>query len=524
MFRGAGDGTCTAGGWASCPEGSSVRDSRWGCEAIVPATACTGANRDAYGSASCVPIGDCGAAFPPANATLFVDAASAVDATHFTRINDALAAASAGAVIAIAPGTYPESLVATKDLTLVGRCAAKVSIVGAGSSVRGLRVEEGVKVTARGLTITKQFIGVSVGVGASLTLSDSVVEANSEVGISLSEGVSTFTGERLAVRDNKEGSAGTHGWGLNAQAGATVTVTDSAFSGNHYANVRLSTKSSGTFERIVLRDGKPTTMEDVGRGISVQQGATAKLTRAALVGNYEIGIVAADATTIELEEVLVGSTKLSKSGAFGRALDAFGGAQVHAKRFHAYDNHDASVIAVEPGTHVTLEASSIVDTAFERSGLLGRAIGVQQGATVDVTDSAIVNAREVAVGVFDRGSHVTLSRSVVIGTQPNGDAAFGHGVMATFGSLVEIADSEIAENAGVGIAIGTASARVARVRIRKNAVGLYVQDGTTLREAADSVPGPLEVTVTSDTLFLDNATRFSAGLVPLPAPLAALAP
>ena len=524
MFRGARDGICSAGGWASCPEGSTARDSKWGCQATLPAAACTGASRDAYGSATCVPIGDCGAAFPPANATLFVDPAGAVDATHFTRIKDAMAASTSGAVIAIASGTYPESLVATTDLTLVGHCAAKVSIVGAGSSVRGLRVESGAKVTARGLTITKQFIGVSVGVGASLALSDSVIEANSEVGISLSEGVSTFIGERLAVRDNKEGSSGLHGWGLNAQAGATVTVTDSAFSGNHYANVRLSSKTSGTFERIVLRDGKPTTMEDVGRGLSVQEGATAKVTRAAIVDNYEIGILAADATTIELEDVLVGRTKLARSGAFGRALDAFGGAQVHAKRFHAYDNHDASVIVVESGTHVTLEASSIVDTAFEKKGLLGRAIAVQQGATVDVVDSAIANAHEVAIAVFDDGTRFTLNRSIVTGTQPNGEAAFGHGVMAAFGSLVEIADSEIAESAGVGIAIGDASARVARVRIRKNAIGLYVQDGTTLREAADSVPGPLEVTVTSDTLFLGNTTRFSAGIVPLPAPLAALAP
>lgn len=490
----------------------------------MPAVACTGATRDAYGSATCAPVGDCAAPFPPADATLFVDAAGAVDATHFTRINDAIAAATPGAVIAITSGTYPESLLAAKDLTLVGRCAAKVSVVGAGSSVRGLRVEGGAKVTARGLTIAKQFIGVSVGVGASLALSDSVVEANTEVGISLSEGVSAFTGERLAVRDNKEGAAGTHGWGLNAQAGATVTIKDSAFSGNRYANVRLSTKSSGTFERVVLRDGKPNAMQDVGRAISVQEGATAKLTRAALVGNYEIAIVAADATTLDLEDVLVGSTRLTKSGGFGRALDAFGGAQVRAKRFHAYDNHDASVIAVEPGTRVTLEASSIVDTAFEKTGLLGRAIGVQQGATVDVVDSAIFNAREVAIAAFNTGTHVTLSRSIVTGTQLNGEAAFGHGVMAAFGSLVEIADSEIAENAGVGIAIGSASARIARVRIRKNDVGLYVQDGTNLREAEGTAPGPLEVTVTADTVFLGNKTRFSAGLLPLPAPLEAKSP
>ena len=161
-FRGAVDTTCRRGGWAACPEGSVPRASGWGCEAVVPATACTGATRDVLGSTTCAPVGDCAGAFPPADATLFVDPNGASDATHFATIGAALVAAGSGAVIAVAAGQYPESLLANKDVTIAGRCAAQVSIVGGGSRVRGLRVE-GAHVIARGLTITKQFVGVSVG-------------------------------------------------------------------------------------------------------------------------------------------------------------------------------------------------------------------------------------------------------------------------------------------------------------------------------------------------------------------------
>jgi hypothetical protein len=520
-FRGAADEACVVGGWAACAEGTKPRASGWGCEAIVPAHACTGATRDVFGSDACAPVGDCSAPFPPADATLFVAANGPIDATHFTRIGDAIAAAPAGAVIAIGAGTYRESLLVQKDVTLRGKCAAEVSILGFGQSVRGIRVEAA-RATVSGVTFAKQFIGASVGPGAALAISDSVFDGNSEVGLSLSEGQATLDAERIVVRDTAEGPGGQHGQGINAQSGAEVHVTDSAFSGNHYANIRLSTGAKGTLDRVVSRDGQPSTTEDAGRGLSVQDGASATVTRSAFVDQHEIAIVAGDRATVDLTDVFVGGTRLAKSGEFGRALNAFGGAEVHATRFHAYDNHDASVMVAEAGTHVTLESSSVVDTGFDEGGYVGRAITAQEGAAVDVVDTAVAVAREVAIAVFSPGTRATLKRSIVIGTLPNAGDYFGHGAMATLGGLLEIEDSEIASNTGTGIAIGDAAARLARVRIRGNAVGLYVQDGTTLRETSDgaaAAPPEREVDVSTDTVFLSNGTRVSSGVVALPEPL-----
>ena len=379
-FRGALDAACVNGGWATCPEGSVARASGWGCEAVLPTKACTGATRDVLGSPTCAPVGDCAAAFPPPEATLFVDPKGASDATHFTTIGAALAAAPAGAVIAVEAGSYPESLVASKDVTIAGRCAAQVMIVGSSARVRGLRVE-GAHVVARGMTITKQFIGVSVGSNGDLTMTDSVVDDNEAQGIVVSEGAAKVTLERVVVRDTRESaSTGDAGQGLNLQAGSVATVKDCAFSGNRYANVRVSTSSIATLDHVVLRDGRPNRTQDVGRALSVQTAASVTLTHAACVDNYEVAIVAADDTKVVLEDVLVGRTKLAAAGEFGRALDLFGGADVRATRFHAYDNHDASVIAVEAKTHLVISASSIVDTAFDKGGYVGRSLTVRRPA------------------------------------------------------------------------------------------------------------------------------------------------
>jgi hypothetical protein len=99
-------------------------------------------------------------------------------------------------------------------------------------------------------------------------------------------------------------------------------------------------------------------------------------------------------------------------------------------------------------------------------------------------------------------------------------------VMATFGGSVALEDSEVSASTATGIAIGNASARLSRVRIRGNQVGLYVQDGTALREVAEATapPGANEVTVSTDSVFSENGSRLSAGNVPLPEPSRVLTP
>src|SRR5688572_9034249 len=91
-----GSATCVPVGPQACPAGFEKHASGWGCRPVMPVSACEGATRDALGSKTCVPIGDCSAAFPPANAAVFVDASftdGQVDATHVKTIAAGIAAA-----------------------------------------------------------------------------------------------------------------------------------------------------------------------------------------------------------------------------------------------------------------------------------------------------------------------------------------------------------------------------------------------------------------------------------------------
>lgn len=517
-FRPGSSSACIEGAYARCPDGSRPRESGWGCEAIVPAKACEGATRDALGSESCVPVGECDAPFPPATATLFVDPSGPVDAARFRTLAAAIAAAPAGAVVAVEAGAYPESLVVTKDVTILGRCAAKVSLVGGGTRVRGIRVE-GARVTVRGVTVVKQFIGVSVGPGGALTLEDSVLDDNDTAGILLSEPGARVEASRVVVRGTRPGTNGDRGAGINVQAGSVAVLRDSAFVANHGQNIRISSGSDVTVDRVVSRDGRPSPAFDFGRGLSVQDGAKARVSRSAFLDDYEVALLAGDAATLDLVDVVVGRTQLASSGSFGRALNAFGGAKVHGEGLHVHDNHDASIMAAERGTSVTLSRSTVVDTAFDAEGYVGRGVVAQEGASVELTDSVVVGSREVAVAVFGP-SRMTLRRSFVSRTAPNAGDFFGHGVLATMGGVVDVDESEIADSARIGIAIGDGAGRIFRSRVRGNEVGLHAEDGTTVRETSDAEApiGAREVLVSPDTAFVANGTRLGGGTLPLPEP------
>ena len=119
--------TCVPVGVVTCPAGFARDATGWGCDAVLPPTACAigSGTRERLGTTTCVAVSDCNAAFPPAGASIFVDAAltdAQLDATHFRTIADAVAAAPAGATIAIESGTYVEKVVlAHRKVSLVGR-------------------------------------------------------------------------------------------------------------------------------------------------------------------------------------------------------------------------------------------------------------------------------------------------------------------------------------------------------------------------------------------------------------------
>lgn len=145
----------------------------------------------------------------PPTATHFVDPNGPVDPTHFKTITAALLAAGNRALVAIAAGTYVESLQPTRSVTLIGRCARDVVLQSPGSNTSGVRIK-GVVATVEGVTVRGMYTGVAINVGGTLTLRRVVLEANRELGATVSDAGSTLTIEDSVIpRARRWGSSST---------------------------------------------------------------------------------------------------------------------------------------------------------------------------------------------------------------------------------------------------------------------------------------------------------------------------
>lgn len=305
---------CADLGWRACPAGF-IRDD-WSCAPVLPATACTGATRAALGSGTCAPIGDCDAPFPPGGATHFVDATlTQPDATHFVTIAAAVAAAPAGATIAIAPGTYRESLTLPRAVRLVGRCPAQVTLIGSPAvfvdAVTGVEIE--------GVTLRDSLIALRVERGSKVTLRHAVLEHNERSAVQVLDENTEVTLEDVVVRDTQvDSTTATFGQGVAASFSAHVTLRDVELRSNTETGVFLDRDGTrGTLSRVVVSDTDPRASTGrLGWGIGVQRGASLEATEVVVSRSTAGGIVVAGApSAATLRDVLVRDTRMGLDNA-----------------------------------------------------------------------------------------------------------------------------------------------------------------------------------------------------------------
>lgn len=495
-----GETGCVPTGIAACASGFERDATGWGCVGKLPSAACTGATRETVGSATCAPVGDCAQAFPPADATVFVDASFAdgeLDATHVRTIVAGIAAAADGATIAVASGTYAADLEPAKSVRIVGRCPAEVSITGAG----GVSASGGVDLVLEQVTIDGG--GASAGSGAKLTFRDVVVDATRGTGIVAKGGGTRLVVERSVVR-------GGSGPGIDAATGADVTVRDSAIADNVEVGVRVAGKPShGRIERSAIVRTRTTATNDFGVGAIVRDGASAEVIETALARNHEIAVVVygedakatltdvsiddtlesgegfgrgmfVDAAKATLERVSITKSRdagivLEKAGeVVGRSVVVAGteeGADGNGIGVVLFEgtrasfagsafvrSRDSGIAAAGKGATLALEGSLVASTTADRRGDRGYGIAAEKGASVDVRASALVDDAAAAVAAIDPGTRVALTRAVMLGTKPTPDGRLGRGVSVEDGAEATIRQSVVAECHDIGISARGAGA------------------------------------------------------------------
>lgn len=560
-----GVAACTPIGWTDCGDGFEKDPSGWGCREVL-ADVCSGATRAALGSPTCVPIGDCSAPFPPANARLFVSAAGATDATHFRSLYAAALASRTGDIIAVDTGVYRESAQFDRAVTVVGRCAEKVIFDGTGLTTTGLISVA--PTTVRGLTVRK--FPVAVDVSAGLVLEDSVLEDNEDIGIyaegtaitakvarsvirnTIAASMATAFGIDLAkgttmdivdteitksqgagiivtpgskvniatsvIRDSTGDRQGLGGYGLNGQGG-DATIVNSAFINNADTGVRAYKNGTLTVERTVIRGTRP---GDRGRGYGLvaSTGSTLTASKVTITGTVGVGIVC-ESSTATVTDSVVRAQVSAPDGDFGDGVYVFNGGSLTLGHVALIDNARSGANVFDAKTEATFDHVLLSGTKPLPAGDMGLGVAIAFGAHAKIDSTVIINHHHTGIYVFEGGT-LDLTKSAIRETalqlmrQP-----LGHGILATDSKRIVITGSEIRKSAGIGVAFANTAAVISQSVIADNAVGIHVQDGSTLVQVdtAPTDPSGLSVDVTADTKFEGNATRVGSGTVPLPDPL-----
>jgi hypothetical protein len=532
-------------GPASCPAGF-VRDaSGFGCRDLLVSTACTGATREAIGSESCVPVGDCSAPFPPAGADLFVDptfADNELDTRHFRDLVDALSWVSPGDLVAIAGGEHSASFSTDMTMTLVGRCPAEVALTTFAPRTSGVIVDGGGEVEVRGVTLRGHAYAGAVYDGGRLTLRQVVIEGNSIYGVTATDPGSVLHVVDSVIRDTVPDG---DDWapGALAHAGGHLILEETAVVGNRNAGVFVEGPGSAELIRSVVRGTLAGATGNDGLGIAVQDGGALVLTESVVAESHDTGVMVFDSgSRAELVRSVVRDTAPRPSGDHGRGVSLQDGGELVMSDSTLLANTQIGLWVAGSdsdgvASRAQVERSAVVGTRPDGQGDgSGRGVNLVRGTSARLVDCAVVGSREVGILASDPGTSLVISGGLVSGTLPNAGLDFGQGIACTDDAGLLLADAAVIDNYDVGIqvslgCIGTVSRAIVRqtraqqaeartgmallagprsrfdiattlaeategiglafmggsgvvrtTRIAQNRVGAHLQDGSTLRE------------------------------------------
>ncbi len=428
-------------------------------------------------------------------------------AAPYASIAQAISAAAAGDVILIGPGTYVDLLQIDKPLTLIGACVAKTRLkVPQGNGdldTAAIHIQEA-SVTLKNLALMGQQNGLTIkGESAVVTASGLLIEDASGSGIRISSGVLRLSGSRIA--NSISSYAGGTGQGITALDGATLTISDSVLEGNRDAAISLRGQrgdipSSATLNNVLLRNTHKGAASYSGFGLALYDGAQARLSAVWLDRNHGAGILATAATPgllpyLELTDVAVTDTQPNESDEYGRGLHADGGANISAQRLLLSGNHEIGLYLSDVGSSLDATDLWIVDSLPSPNGDLSSALWLQSGAQATIKRGVIDRAG--GVGVFatsvasSTATQLTFSDLVVRNTLENSNGRPDSGIQLQAGATLSLTRALLIGNRDSGLLClgseqsGPTLAQLTDVTVRdtwsadysSNGRGIWVQQG-----------------------------------------------
>jgi Protein of unknown function (DUF1565) len=456
IVPGMQDDGCEAGTWLQ-PDGSCL------AAGVEPPPTCPPGQMAAVGESACAPVMDCGTGpwgeLPVDGATVYVDAAfvgmsTGSETAPFTTIGEALDAAGAGALVAVAAGTYVEDVRVTgKPVQLWGVCPDAVVVQGVGQELGALNVRIGAAGSVvGGMSIT------GPGTGAFVTGSVDV----------------TF--ENLWLHD-----IGSRGLDVEGALGPTsLTLRHSLVEGASEFGVFVA-GGAVTLDAVVVRDTVPEGLS-LGRGVNAQASATGDtalylvdsvIERSAAIGLYVASAVATvERTVVRWSEQDGAGFVIGDDGVTPSVVNVVSS---------TFDANRISGIWVA-SSEVSLTGVEVRDTLPREMDLAGGrgltvelTVGSTAGAVVDVLGSRF--DRNSNIGLFVGASTANLQGVVVADTFPNAsDGLTGRGIniendiVGGAPSYAAIGGSLVERNAEMAIAVLGSEAHLLSTLVRGTAV------------------------------------------------------
>ena len=443
-------GVCRAPGVPTdgCSAGF-VHDGDGGCEAVMPPNKCGAGTMALPGATACRPVAPCGSS-PWADIaieadTVFVDAAYAGGGNNgsmgapYNTIQQGIDAAASGAIVAVAPGAYPENLLIDRPVRVWGKCPEEVALeptpaaagvyVRAGGDNTELRrfsvtdantavlVESANDVVIDEMWLFDQrWIGVYVHspqamATASARLSGTLVEGAVAHGVfTYGDAVevidSTVRGTRPVVGSDTDGH-GIYGQRFEDDGSQpTVRVIRSVVEDNLVAGVRIYA-GSATIEDSLIRDtAQRISDETIGAGVffvgDQENMAAGTLTmRGSVVrDNFRCAVCVFDADVVAervtLSDTTKGPTELAGTGLqviaqgqWDRVIDATF-RQSKIARSDAFG-------AVFSGANALIESIVIRDIDAESDTLLGAGVGMSLELQPLLSDDQTIVVRGIDI-------------------------------------------------------------------------------------------------------------------------------
>lgn len=554
---GPGDGSCRPAGIvaAECGQGF-VHDGDVGCVPVLPAEPCPPGQMAVPGDTTCRPVKVCAPGTwgdIPVDATsehvdqFFAGMSDGTAAAPWTTIQEAVAAASSGALIAVAHGSYFENVgIMGKPVRLVGVCPTEVEIVGTvselealyiggatGTEVRGIAISgvvDGILVDSSEQVVLEQLwvhdnagrgltIGASSG-PASATVGASLFEANHEVGVVAIGSDATI--EATEVRGTLLDAQGLIGVGILLQPLSDTpslgSVRGSRVDGNVTTGAHVS-GSTASFEATVASGTVPNSQNLGGNGIAVQPGVSSGAPSSATIracffeGNRDHGVfVSGSEATVEAIVV--------KNGGRGIAIQRHpntGLGSVATLRASLLDGNQEGGLTLF-GSRADVE-SVVVRCTLPNAQGLGRGMEIASNLSMRSLATVLGSVVEASpdVGILVDGSDATFVALLVGGASPCGQGVVGRGIQIQSDevgapSTATVADSRVEASQVGGVVVLESDATIERslvTRTRADLSGLY-GDGVIAMGIGGRATVNSCVIMDSDRAALSNFGAFAA--------------